>query len=403
MGRKTHHAGGPLIANPNIAVTSKNNRPAELPALTSLRGLAALAVLLFHSSSLALIYAGGVSSGGTLVWIWSRGYLAVDLFFFLSGFVLTHVYGSQFAEDRSWRAVGRFLWARFCRIYPASLFATAVFVLAFTVGRLPFPTNASFVEQLISSLSLMQVPWLDTVLLNPLSWSISAEFYAYLLFPFIVPLILRLSRRLGTVLCVTLLIAIVVGGRGFSHIDQTSGWVALFRALPEFTVGILAYRSYSARLFRKIWEMDATLIGVIAMIITAGFAGISDGLIIMLLLVLLLASVCNTGRMAGFLDTRPLRWLGEVSYSVYIFQTLPLMLMVSFSGVLVAHGLGGSRFAAIAALLALGGGVLVYRCVDLPVRAALRRLPDRVVAFTAAYRGAETRLVPLMRAPERDR
>ncbi len=63
MGRKAHHAGGPLIANPDIGASRRNDRPAELPALTSLRGLAALAVLLFHSSSLAFDFAGGALIG----------------------------------------------------------------------------------------------------------------------------------------------------------------------------------------------------------------------------------------------------------------------------------------------------------------------------------------------------
>jgi peptidoglycan/LPS O-acetylase OafA/YrhL len=109
---------------------------------------------------------------------------------------------------------------------------------------------------------------------------------------------------------------------------------------------------------------------------------------------LLLASVCNSGRLAGILNAKPLRWLGEVSYSVYIFQILPLMVAVSLSQALVAYGFGGSRFEAIAALFVIGSGVLVHRCVDLPVRAALRRLPDRVARLTIPYRDAATIATP---------
>jgi peptidoglycan/LPS O-acetylase OafA/YrhL len=360
--------------------------PIELPGLTSLRGIAALIVLLFHSSLIAFHYAEGTPPA-----IWPRGYLAVDLFFFLSGFVLTHVYGRHLAADRSWQAICKFLWARLCRIYPASLFTTAVFVLAFTVGRLPFPTGASFKAQLIANVFLIQVPWLDTVVINGQSWSISAEWYAYLLFPFIVPVIGRLGNRLAAVLGATLLIGVAIDHIGWSHDDdQVSGWGALIRALPEFAAGILAYRSYSERLFCRIWEKDATLLGVIAMIIAGCFSGVPDGVIVMLLPALLLASTCNSGRMTRVLNVRPLRWLGDVSYSLYIFQTPPFMIMVAFSGVLIAHGFSGSRFEALAVPFVIGSGVLVHRCVDLPVRAALRRLPDRLMAFAAAYRGAET-------------
>jgi peptidoglycan/LPS O-acetylase OafA/YrhL len=99
----------------------------------------------------------------------------------------------------------------------------------------------------------------------------------------------------------------------------------------------------------------------------------------------------------------PLRWLGEVSYAVYIFQALPLMVAVGLAGVLVRHGLGGARFTVLAALLALGGGVLVHRCVDLPVRAALRRAPDRAKAIVAAYRNATARAMPLVPIAVRER
>ncbi len=128
--------------------------PVELPALTALRGLAALTVLFYHGSFLAFRFAGGERRG------LARGNLAVDLFFLLSGFVLSHVYGSRLGPGRSWRAVGKFLWARFCRIYPASLFTVAVFVLQYTIGRLVWPAGVSFKAQLTAALLLMQVPWL---------------------------------------------------------------------------------------------------------------------------------------------------------------------------------------------------------------------------------------------------
>jgi peptidoglycan/LPS O-acetylase OafA/YrhL len=374
---------------------------AELPGLTPLRGIAAVMVVLYHSSSVAYNFAGG-----ELGIAWRRGYLAVDLFFFLSGFVLMHVYGSRLAEDRHWRTVGKFLWARFCRIYPASLFTAGVFVLAFTIGHLLFPADASFTQQVIAALLLMQVPWLDTIVINTPSWSISSEWYAYLLFPFVVPPVFGMTRRAAALLGLGLLLAVTTDHIVFAG-EQTAGCGALVRALPEFTVGVLAYRLYSERLFRTIWEKDATFIGIVAMIIGACSAGISDGPIVILLLALLLASVCNSGRMTRILNTGPLHWLGEVSYSVYIFQTVPFMLAMVFAGVLAGRGINGPIFTAITALLAIGGGVLVHRCVDVPARAWLRRLPDRLASIAAAHRDVKTRstfiVSPAIQAPKRDR
>ena len=349
---------------------------AELPGLTSLRGLAAIAVLLYHSSIYAFKFAGGAPP-----WAWRRGSLAVDLFFFLSGFVLTHVYERRLAADQSWRTVGRFLWARFSRIYPASLFAIIVFVLAFTVGNLPFPASASFTRELIAPLLLLQVPWLNEPIINSPSWSISAEWYAYLIFPFFAPMICRLRNRLALAVCIVLLLEIAVYHTIFNYRQHAWGWGALVRALPEFTVGIFAYRCYRERLFQKFWERDAVLIAVAATIATACLVGAPDSVSVILLLALLLASVNNAGRAACILNAKPLRWLGEVSYSVYIFQMLPFLVAVSLSGTLVAHGISGLRFEVAAALFALGCGVLVHRCVDVPARRALRRLPDRMILF----------------------
>jgi peptidoglycan/LPS O-acetylase OafA/YrhL len=389
-----------------VNATSDNRgyaRRTELPALTSLRGFAALTVLLFHTSSLALSYKDGADTGFALLKIWSRGYLAVDLFFFLSGFVLTHVYGDLLAEDRMWRGVGRFLWARFCRIYPASAFAAGVCALQFTLGRVQLPDGVSFKAQLIANLTLMQVPWLDSILLNPLSWSISAEFYAYLMFPFLVPVMLRLKTPAVLGIGAALLTAIAVA-HGFEGYDRGAGWPALFRALPEFTAGIVAYRCYKQEFLRKFWQTDATFAGVIALIVAACFMRVSDGAIVVLLWALLMASVCNAGRSSHFIDARPLRWLGEISYSVYIFQASLLILLMQIARLLAPDGLGGVCLAAFAVPPVLASGAIVHRCVDVPARAMLRGLPDRVMALAAAYRGASPGAVALMpsRVPTAD-
>lgn len=374
----------------NLHASGADAPAPELPALTSLRGIAAVVVLLFHSSFCAYHFAGGSPP-----WLWRRGYLAVDLFFFLSGFVLTHVYGRRLAEQESWQAMRRFFWARFCRIYPASFFTTAVFVLAYTVGKLPFPADASFTKQLVAALLLLQVPWLDVIIINSPSWSISAEWYAYLLFPFVVPLICRLSGRKAAMFGILLLLAVAADHAVFSHDQQNFGWGALIRALPEFFVGAFAYRFYSEGIFRRFWVKDATLIGISIIIVAACLADVSDGAIVVLLLAFLLASVCNSGKLTDVLNARPLRWLGEISYSIYIFQILPLTVAVNLAGIFVASGLGGFRFEVIAALFAFGSCVLVHRCVDVPVRAALRRLPDRMMVFATAHGMAKMRSIAL--------
>lgn len=344
----------------------------ELPGLTSLRGIAAMAVVLYHSSFLAYNFAAG-----GLPLIWRRGYLAVDLFFFLSGFVLVHVYGDSFTRTPGWRATRRFLWARLCRIYPASVFTLSVFVLLYLLGKM-HGHEAGFGTQLAASLLMMQVPWLSSLTLNGFSWSVSAEVYAYLLFPVVVPATIRLNSRTAVALGAALLVVIGTNHALVSPEQLSFGWEALRRALPEFIAGIFAYRAYRARVFFWFWEKDATLLGLAMGIIAGCVVGVPDGLIVILMPALLLASVSNSGRMGSFLDAPPLRWLGDISYSIYIFQMVPFMLIAGLAGLLVANGLGGTWFEALAAALAVGCGTLVHRCIDVPIRAALRSLPDRI-------------------------
>ena len=80
-----------------------------ITGLTSLRGIAALVVVVFHLFPMAL----GAENLPDAV---ARGYLGVDFFFLLSGFVLAHVYGKVFATQMRWIKVKSFLWARFARI-----------------------------------------------------------------------------------------------------------------------------------------------------------------------------------------------------------------------------------------------------------------------------------------------
>ncbi|HXZ02452.1 MAG TPA: acyltransferase [Stellaceae bacterium] len=340
----------------------------ELPSLTSLRGLAAAAVVLFHASYFAANYGGAAPPG-----LWQRGYLAVDLFFFLSGFVLTHVYHGRLEGQRRWPAVGRFLWARFCRIYPACLFTTGVLAFKYALGTLFLPPDVSFKTQLTAALLLMQVPWLDSVALNGPSWSISAECYAYLLFPFAVPVIYRLRDSTAAAIFGALLLAIAIDHPFIAGEEtRTCGWGALLRALPEFMSGVIAYRAYASGRWRGIWQKDLVFAGVVAAIVVSLLFDMPDGAVVLLLPALLLASVANTGRAAGLLGARPLRWLGEISYSVYIFQNVAFSLLTAACAWLVAHGLDGSRLAAVAVLFVIASGALVHRCIDVPLRAALR-------------------------------
>nr|HAQ92626.1 hypothetical protein [Afipia sp.] len=85
--------------------------PKQIPALTGLRAVAALLVLGIHTDQTE------PSQIKTFLPFLGQGHLGVDLFFILSGFIITHVYLANLREP-SWRAVRIFLWHRLVRLYP---------------------------------------------------------------------------------------------------------------------------------------------------------------------------------------------------------------------------------------------------------------------------------------------
>ncbi len=101
-----------------------NNQNIYFSALTSMRGVAALGVVLFHSLAILPQVAQQVPALFS-----TRGYLWVDFFFVLSGFVLTHSNGKKFAGSFTPVAYKSFIVARFARIYPAYIVVLALFVL----------------------------------------------------------------------------------------------------------------------------------------------------------------------------------------------------------------------------------------------------------------------------------
>lgn len=103
-----------------------SNRHPYLTNLTPLRGLAALCVALFH-------FTGAIDNINLphFTWIIRKGYLMVDLFFIMSGFIIMHTYGESFRGEIKKTALTRFVVARFARIYPLHLFML-LFLVAYT-------------------------------------------------------------------------------------------------------------------------------------------------------------------------------------------------------------------------------------------------------------------------------
>jgi len=151
-----------------------------IPALTSIRGIAALAVMFFHINK--------THRGLAFFSLFENADLGVDLFFVLSGFILAYVYGRNNVTHNFLCFYRKFIILRITRIYPlhfATLLFTLVIVMTLPGFRERYPDFFFTKESFIANLFLIQNWGLWNISWNIVSWSISAEWFMYLLFPFL--------------------------------------------------------------------------------------------------------------------------------------------------------------------------------------------------------------------------
>lgn len=363
-----------------MAEASLRSRQQYFPALTALRGIAALCVVVFHYSVGSF---PNLHLTDTTFFV-GKSYLFVDLFFALSGFILMHVYGRSFAGGPSAAMVGPFLRARLARLYPLHLAILGGFVLLellkLAVGLDAFGGTHTL-PTLPGSLLLLNAAGLyDTLTWNGPSWSISAEWLVGLAFPLLVLVVARL-RPAGLLL---LYIATLAGFALLSagprlDLDLTADW-GVPRCFLGFTGGMVLYRVW--RDGAPGWmATDAAALATTAGIILAMHFNTRGVFVVPLFGLLILCLAQNTGQVGRAMATRPMVFLGEISYAVYLAQILLLDSVHLGWRLATGHELEDAGFSALqslgvialmmAALLPIS--ILLHRAVEVPARGWLRR------------------------------
>jgi peptidoglycan/LPS O-acetylase OafA/YrhL len=164
----------------------------------------------------------------------SKGYLAVDMFFVLSGFVMAHVYRRAFSEGAT-EHYRSFLMARIARLYPLHIFILLLFVATAAVSQfmaglatgsfesIPL-TGPRSLGAIIANIFMLQGLSAGQLSWNYPTWSISVEFMAYLAFPFALPAIARAPRSIKVVMA-ALLFVLSHGLRPLPKAALTNGTV----------------------------------------------------------------------------------------------------------------------------------------------------------------------------------
>lgn len=349
--------------------------PADLRALTALRFIAAMWVALFA-------FWPNLDVGG-LPNIVAKGYLGVELFFVLSGFILCHVYLEPHGEKRF--SYKRFLWARIARVYPlhiATLVGVGALAFAALAAGMSVDGNILSWASLPANLTMMHAWGLAPVAgWNHPSWSISAEWFAYLSFPAFAVVAWAMRHRPllaigGAVVFLAGLYAVFEPLAGFPLTQATIAWGAL-RIVPCFLLGCALYLLFRRSPLKTPWlgAFAAVLLIAISATLT-----LPDAVTVTLfgLLILSFASLANDK--AGWLASKPAVYLGEISYSVYMVVVPWKLLAVNVAARLTDAG-PDKTLPLFAWLLVMAGlpvvAAISYHLVEYPARRALRRMGDR--------------------------
>jgi peptidoglycan/LPS O-acetylase OafA/YrhL len=299
-----------------------NTYPADIKPLTGLRFIAAFWLLLyFFWDRLEL----GSREHFALI---EKGSMGVDLFFILSGFILAHVYGPQ-VENKTfhWRS---FLWARLARVYPLHItcfvMMVGIWAVALKIGA-PIETKAFDTTQIPAHLMLVQA-WgtVSSDGWNFPSWSISAEWFAYLTFPisFGVATLFRKSPLAGLALAMGLFWLLVAFVQQFGMVLVDMTWQGgIVRIVPSFLMGIALWMAGRTVILTPqvakigvwtsvLWVFATSGIGFPSELIWPGLAG----------LVFFLAETSKHENHA-FCASKNWVYLGEISFSAYMVH-LPI-------------------------------------------------------------------------------
>jgi peptidoglycan/LPS O-acetylase OafA/YrhL len=372
-------------------------RTGEIKALTGLRIVAALWVVLFHFRP--LIWNASPRLQEDLAPLLNAGAQGVDLFFILSGFVLTWNYLERMGPTWSTRATLHFLWLRLSRVWPVYLvtmhIAALWIIFTLHVGTVPSPdveklTAISYVRQLFM-VQLWFEPFFDGTSWDGPAWSISAEWLAYLLFGLMILVIFRMATVtrarallfLAFVASLPPTILLLASGHFYTP------WSWLPRIVAQFLAGALACAAV-----RRLRPSDRSrrAAGYGAVLLTAAIVGIlyyydahpvngmidPGGVVDMLFMPLVVTLAVGVGSLPALLSTRLLVYGGQISFSLYMVHEL---VHTAWNWAVAEYQLDFTKVVAkivVVALIAaaIGAAALLYHGVEEPARRWMRRMVD---------------------------
>jgi len=374
----------------------------NFPQLTSLRFFLALWVVLFHQA-----YADGYlppTVPGLTDWAYTvlqAGYLAVSVFFVLSGFVLSCNYPLNIRWPYLSKRTLQFAIGRFARIYPAYLVGLVLVVPHIWQSLAPDHRLSRLANEALLAIphwTLLQA-WIPSLALswNPPGWSLSAEAFFYACFPLLGVAIWRLSSiRSLAIACVSTWLAALAAPlviqltaeEAFrvdpARLNPASFWTTLafyspLLRLPEFAAGIVLGKLYlelgrrgSTLLNHGFWlYLPAILIEAAVILASDSLpsAIFENALLLPIHAAIILGFALGGGPLLSLLSKRVFVFLGNASYAIYILH-LPVLMWMKLA---VAPGTDGLGIMALYVATVVGFSMLLYLWVEVPANRYLKQ------------------------------
>jgi peptidoglycan/LPS O-acetylase OafA/YrhL len=362
--------------------------PAKLvDNLTGIRGFAALWVACFHFQNLPIMESLHL---GPIV---TRGFRGVDVFFVLSGLVLALNYAQRFASPRlDWGMFREFLIRRFARIYPVHLATFLIVFMGFefavhTGHNFPLQQNDDLWTAVCNLLMIHAWGMTKDVSWNIASWSISAEWFAYI---FVFPFCVLVLRRLSAIGCLTVTFLAWLLFLGFVFFLQRGGLAfattdGALRIIPEFIGGYSVYRMIMQSSV-KISGNSSAAIGLAGILIISYLPAAFVVFLLPATMMLMIGLHAGGSVVNAVFGNRPAIFLGEISYSIYMIHLIVAVLFDHFAWALrvsptLIHAV---LILIIEMLTTIGLAYLMYISIELPGRAMIAQKLTRAFGLNNA-------------------
>ncbi len=323
--------------------------------------------------------------------------IRVDIFFMLTGFLLFYVYRTKFSEEITYKSYTKFFLIRLARIYPVHLLTLVIIGIFYLFGIWQSIGDSS-VERVTRggnwflNLTLLNAWGISeqNVSWNGPAWSISAEFFNYILFPVVAILIVNIKRFKVQIVSVlgVLLVYEYLQFTVIQDLNTYKGTPALFRAFVGMVLGMLLAQIYISKKLEN-WPWDSIALAMIfaltvsMVLLTMHLYDVKERpptylFFYMPLPILVMAIASSKHYMKSFFSLPFLVYLGNLSFCIYMLhQPVTRLFYYAFNEYyekMVAeqnNWIIGANLCVVLLTIILISAV-VYRYIEVPLRTWLK-------------------------------